>query len=171
MKRIISIAACIIVVLAAWVGGMRCGKHQPPPVANRDTVRTVEHDTVRIEQPAPIASIALKPMLVRLPVHHFRDTVKMPITPITPIPPKDSAWVEVPIEQKIYVDSAYRAVVSGFMPSLDTIEVYPRRELITIREVIKPPDRRWSIVAGVGYGITPRGMQPYVGITVGYRIW
>ncbi len=72
----------------------------------------------------------------------------------------------LPVVQREYGDSTYRAWVSGVDPRLDSIKVYPRREVVTI----KYEPKRWHIGPTVGYGITPRGVQPYVGVSVTYSL-
>ena len=79
----------------------------------------------------------------------------------------DSIEVAIPITQKVYGDSTFTAYVSGFQPSLDSIFLYPRTQVVTVRE--KP--RRWSLGVGAGYGLTPRGFQPFVGVSVSYTLW
>lgn len=68
----------------------------------------------------------------------------------------DSADVIIPMERKVYEDSTYRAVITGAWVSLDTMQVYPRRETVTIRH---PPDRRkrWGVSAGIGAAVTTDG--------------
>lgn len=82
----------------------------------------------------------------------------------------DSVWVEIPITQREYVGKEYHAWVSGYEPRLDSIFVFPRREVVTIREPPGKP-RRWGIGVFAGYGITPQGFQPCVGVSVNYNIW
>lgn len=79
---------------------------------------------------------------------------------------KDSMILELPIVQSVYGDTTYKAYVSGIYPRLDSIFVYPRREVVTIK---KPP-KRWHIGPTIGYGLTPQGFQPYIGVSVTYSI-
>jgi hypothetical protein len=55
---------------------------------------------------------------------------------------------------------------------LKYIEVYPRTAYINSTETIKQR-KQWGVSLGVqgGYGITPKGWQPYagVGVTFGYN--
>lgn len=61
----------------------------------------------------------------------------------------DSAAVLIPLEQHVYTDSTnYRAVISGYRVSLDTLAVFRQREYITQR--LKPPEKRWGLSVGVG---------------------
>lgn len=76
----------------------------------------------------------------------------------------DSADVVIPITQKVYEDSTYKAFVSGYKASLDSFYIYPQTKIITIRE--KP--KRWHIGITIGYGITPKGFQPYLGLGCTY---
>lgn len=85
----------------------------------------------------------------------------------------DSVLVEVPIESKHYNAPEYDAWVSGYMPSLDSINVYQRTEYIT--ETItrhKPPNRlSLGIQAGYGYGFRSKTWEPYVGAGLTIRIF
>lgn len=76
----------------------------------------------------------------------------------------DSINVQIPITQKVYEDSTYKAFVSGYKASLDSFYIYPQTKIITIRE--KP--KRWHIGITAGYGITPKGLQPYLGLGCTY---
>ncbi len=80
---------------------------------------------------------------------------------------RDTVAVRVPIVQMVYGDSTYTAWVSGYHASLDSIAVYRQTQIVTVRQ--KP--RRWQFGVQAGYGLTPRGLQPYVGVGVTYRLW
>ena len=84
----------------------------------------------------------------------------------------DSLTVTLPITQKVYSDSTYTAYVSGFDAKLDSINVYSKLVTVTKRE--PPPAVTFGVQAG--YGITPAGMQPYLGLGFQYnfslsKIW
>lgn len=85
----------------------------------------------------------------------------------------DSVPVVLPIEQRHYrQDSVYDAWVSGYDPRLDSLHVY-QRERTVYREREMPSrhrDRRWGIGVNAGYGMTPQGLQPYLGIGVSYNL-
>lgn len=85
--------------------------------------------------------------------------------------PPDSVDVLVPITQKVYEDSTYRAYVSGFNASLDSIFVHRRTEYITSTKVVKSKPKRFSIGVQAGYGITPKGFQPYIGVGVSVNLF
>ena len=80
--------------------------------------------------------------------------------------PPNSIDVLVPITQKVYEDSTYRAYVSGYNASLDSIYVFRRTEYITNNIPVKTKPKRFSIGVQAGYGITPKGFQPYIGIGI-----
>lgn len=83
----------------------------------------------------------------------------------------DTVRVLIPIERKVYEDSLYRAVVSGYKPSLDSMIVYPRTRVVEVTKVEKP--RKVSIGATVGPQVgvyrTMHGWQAGlgVGVTIG----
>lgn len=89
----------------------------------------------------------------------------------------DTIPVYLPREVKIYEDSLYRAEVSGVFPSLDRIDIYQRKEIVTIeveKQVAVPVRQRWGIGIQAGYGAylyeqTIR-TAPYIGVGLTYNI-
>lgn len=78
--------------------------------------------------------------------------------------------VRIPIERTTYQDSTYRAVVSGYRASLDTIQVYPIHTYTTITNT-KQKRFNIGIQAGVGYGFFNKKPDIYVGLGVSYRLF
>ena len=72
--------------------------------------------------------------------------------------------VRLPTSVKVYGDSNYRAVVSGVFPSLDSLTIYPRRNIVTVREPA-PRVSPWGLGITAGLTATPHGLAP--GITIG----
>lgn len=87
----------------------------------RDTVASqvkevVIIDTLRIETPEYI-------------YHNVIDTILVPIEKTTYL--HDTLYVALPREEKTYKGEDYLARISGFQPSLDYIETYPKTTTIT----------------------------------------
>lgn len=76
--------------------------------------------------------------------------------------------VSLPREERVYMDSTFRAVVSGYRPALDTMQIYQRNSVVKVIERKAPP--RWSLGLQGGVGVTPKGVQPYVGVGISYRL-
>lgn len=114
-------------------------------------------DTIRIRDSIPYLVIETVvqeiPELFPVYITLGGDTIREPV------------YIPVPITQKEYSTDNYRAWVSGYKPSLDSVWVYP--EKIIIRE--KP--RRWGIGVIAGYGIGQNGLSPYVGVGGYWRVW
>ena len=133
--------------------------HRTDTVVVRDTVR----ETVLVPKIRYLTRVDTVLLLVP------GDTVKVPVL--------------VPISRKVYEGEDYRAVVSGFRASLDTldiegynvqansIEVYPRTVTQTIIQRVEVPGKpkRWGIGVSAGYALTPQGMKPYIGAGVQYN--
>ena len=84
---------------------------------------------------------------------------------------QDSVNVILPIEQKTYSSDQYTAWVSGYEPRLDSIALYTK-EIVVEKEIyLDKKRRRWGCVVGAGVGANNKGVSPYVGITVGYRLF
>ena len=116
---------------------------------------------IKVDRPIVRESTIVKYEVVRLPI--AADTICVSDTI------KDSVFVEVPIEQKVYSDSNYTAWVSGYRPRLDRISITHTEVSFHNKLVNNNGSKRLYLGIQVGYGITPRGMQPYLGLGVSYK--
>jgi len=159
IKHVITVLAVLLLLASLGLNVHHYRAHNiREPV--RDTLRETYIDTITYYKPVPKDSIVIRYVTERLP------------TSVNSQPCSDSVSVQIPITQKVYEDSTYRAYVSGYKPNLDSLFVYPKREIITIRETTKP--KRWSIGIQAGYGITLRQnpqFVPYIGVGVTYSFW
>lgn len=137
----------------------RCGSGE---VRTHSDTLTV-FDTIPFFQPIPRDSTVIRYVTVRLPVNDTiscYDTVRV-----------DSAAVVVPITQKAYIDSAYRAYVSGYLPNLDSLIITQRSTVVTNTVTRPAPRFSFSLQAGVGALYDGRlRFGPYVGAGVSIRL-
>ena len=124
-----------------------------PPL--RDTIV----DTIKVVKPIAVDSVVTRYRWVN--VERVKDTTI--VNEVSEVV-FDTVQVRLPIESKHYVAESYDAWVSGYEPTLDRIKVYSREV------VAKPKQSRWSVGVQGGVGMTPKGVQPYVGIGVAYRL-
>ena len=129
----------------------------------------IETDTLTKFIDSPIAndSTVIRYLTIRVPVN---DTIRSYVKEAVP----DSTTVELPIAQKTYEDSTYKAWVSGYMPTLDSIRIY--QPVTTITKTITNTEIRykikhWGVGIQIGAGITPSRVEPYVGVGVTYNIF
>ena len=141
-------------------------------VVVRDTVRVVEDRVVKEEVVRydtvffPVVESELKSEpkgeLKNIPIFNELDS----ISNLT----QDSAKVVIPITERTYEDSTYKAVVRGYNPELVSLEVYRRIVYIDRIEAIgKRP--RVVVTAGVYGGFGVKGADYGLGISVGVPIW
>lgn len=164
MKNLLLIIGIALVSLLSFGLGQCTGSRSSPIEGDG----TVDHDTIvdtiTYRQPVPVDSVVLRYVTVKLPQV---DTI---LTKGEDIIKVDSVYVEVPIQQKEYQDSAYHAWVSGFNVNLDSISIFPKTVTVTHR--IREPPNRWGlgIQLGVGYYGDNRKFAPYIGVGVSYNI-
>ena len=144
-------------ILGFAVGFLVIGKgHRKPsePQVIRDTVSYTIIDTLVVEKPI-------------LRYSYVHDTVRTYFTTIE----RDTVLVDVPIERKVYEeDSLYRAVISGWHTSLDSLTIFPTETTITITNTILPKPAKWSfgITAGPSVLATSSGrVHAGLGATIG----
>lgn len=142
--------------------------------APADTSVTKKVDTVYFDNPQLIEHYESEKEKVAIEVRRLRKQLAEALN----LPP-DTTFIHdttqelvfLPREYMVYKDSAYRAVVSGVQPRLDSIEVYQKTITQTITKTIKVPDRkRWGIGPQVGMGWNGKKVQPYVGVGVQYNV-
>lgn len=149
MKALIYLL-CLLLLAASFALGRATA-----PDAEPEYVETVRIDTVRVVQPE-IVVVRPRPAVVETLAVAAADSVGT----------GDSVAVKVDYEQRVYAGQNYRAFVSGHNPRLDTIEIFQ-----PIRQRSSFVQRRVSVGVQVGYGLTPRGVQPYVGLGVAIRLF
>lgn len=150
MKYIVIIIGVIALQLCWW-----CYNVGVTDTLTSDTITIVKYDTIVVTKPIIVESrnIGIK----HYKVLGYIDAKKA----------MDTLHVALPIEQKVYEDSTYRAYVSGFDAKLDSIKIYQPTRYITITNT--SPPNRWSWGLQGGVGITPKGIQPYIGIGINLR--
>lgn len=180
---VIILPLVLAIMLVAW--GMRaCGRHETTAVTDTVTVydtikvrkpvavdstviryQTVTVPAAPIQHPQPYPSTPLENQIVRITEH---DTVTIALTDTV----HDSVSMQLPITQKVYADSTYKAYVSGFMPSLDSIFIRQRTDVITNTVYLNARRKRWGIglSAGYGYGLDGRRLTPFVGLSLNYNL-
>lgn len=126
-----------------------------------EVVTDTTFKVVKVDRPIVRESTIVKYKVVRLPIAN--DTICVSDTI------KDSVFVQVPIEQKVYSDSNYTAWVSGYHPRLDSISI--THQEVSFHKLVNNSkgSKRLYLGIQVGYGITPRGMQPYLGLGASYK--
>ena len=153
------VAALVAAVsVLSWRLGYRAAVAELVGETKADTL--ILKDTVTIEQPAPVLTTIIDTILVAYP-----DIVII----------HDTAFVQLPKERKEYSGKDFRAVVSGYQPSLDLIQVFPENKVVT--KTISVSSRKkshWALSLQAGYGITLQNNHitplPYIGAGISYSL-
>ena len=153
------VAALVAAVsVLSWRLGYRSAVAESIETPKADTL--IVRDTVTVEYPVPILTTITDTLLVAYP-----DIVII----------HDTTFVQLPKERKEYSGKDYRAVVSGYQPSLDLIKVFPETKVVS--RTISVPSRKRSHFAlslQAGYGITFQDNRitplPYIGAGLSYSL-
>ena len=116
-------------------------------------------DTIRISKPILVKSVSLRKDTIYLTKEDFIDSSK----------------AVIPIEQKVYSDSSYTAFVSGYSANLDSIHIRSPTTIINreIERVITQTRIKHfniGVIGGLGYGLTSKKIEPFVGLGLSYNI-
>lgn len=130
----------------------RCGRIRAEIVTKTDTLIVDRLDTIREKYPVYLTERVVDS--VRIPVYLH-----------------DTTFVEVPITQKYYhEDSLFDAWVSGFLPQLDSINVYQKTTTVEVTKYVQQPPPRWTFGVTAGPGILYDGkLHGGVGIVAGLQ--
>lgn len=151
----------LLTLTAVLCIGFLAGWFSRVPARVEDFIEKVDtlvvRDTIMRDRPVFVDRYLVRTDTVKLAVHD--TTLRV-----------DSVLVDVPIERRIYEeDSLYRAVVSGYRPSLDSLLVYRTTTEIT-KFVPVPVKKRWGVGIQAGYGFGRQGISPYVGVGISYNL-
>lgn len=155
MKRDWLWVALIVSVLLNLLLAGRAAKTKQTEVVRADTI--VMRDTVWIVEPRVVKEEVVKYEKVYL---HTTDTIIK----------TDSVEVIVPITQRVYEDSTYKAVVRGYNPELVSLDMYTKATYypLYIKQKVQP---KIVVSAGIYGGFGWKGADYGLGITVGVPIW
>ena len=155
-----------IILLSLCVGGLlstmlmsSCRTSQPENIVVEkigDTVIVERVDTFTILKPVPYKVVD---------TIYIYDTINDTIN--------DNINGNIFVQQvKEYKDSTYYAKISGINAYLEKIQVYPKTitHYINTTEIIYVPPKKWDVGIQGGIGITPKGLQPYIGFGVTYKL-
>lgn len=145
----------IAFIIGLWLATLICRCHHS--TESEAPLRDTIVDTIKVIKPIAVDSVVTRYKWVN--VERVKDTAI--VNEVSEVV-FDTIRIRLPIESKHYTAESYDAWVSGYEPSLDSIKVYQRE--------VKPKQSRWSIGLQGGVGITPKGMQPYLGIGVNFRL-
>lgn len=175
----------LLIILLSLIVGVAIGYylHHPPVEEYPPPEVVVVHDTIPSLAPQVKEERTLPSVTALLPLHSSskskrnqnKDTTALMAALVIDVDetgnhPPDSVEVIIPMSQKVYEDSTYRAYVSGYNAKLDSIFVFRRSEYITKTRILRSPPKRFSVGLQAGYGYTPKGFQPYVGIGVSVNL-
>lgn len=158
MEKYKKLLIAIAIVTSAWLIGYITGRNyvrETTTVVQVDTV--IKHDTIKVSSPVEIRYEKLTETLILPKV----DTLRL----------RDTVYLVVNKEIKEYRDSLYYARVSGYQPSLDFIEVYPKTMVISKTETTtsKPSPWRYSLGLRLNYGTIEHSyITPAIGAELGY---
>lgn len=150
----------IIGIIAFFCFGLFIGRGKRLPaeiIEHRDTITVT--DTEYVDKPVPKYITVVRRDTLHTEYWHLQH---------------DTVIAEVPIEQKVYEkDSLYRAVISGWHTSLDSLWIYNTTTEITITKKIPAP--KWSFGATIGpsvlvnrHGNIDAGVGATIGLTYNF---
>ena len=145
----------IAFIIGLWLATLICRCHHS--TESEQPLRDTIVDTIRVVKPIAKDSLVTRYKVVEVERVNYVDSVNT-ISEVV----FDTVMVRLPIESKHYEGEDYEAWVSGYEPSLDSINIYNR--------TILPKPKRWSIGLQGGVGMTPKGVQPYIGVGVAYKL-
>ena len=174
MKKILTAYGIFIAfVIFVFVSGFFTGKMKREvdfvSEIQRDTLFV--RDTIRLDISEPIAERKVGTMKIPIPiVAKFEWTGDLDSDEI----PRDTVFIEVPRVERVYGDSTFYAVVSGYNPSLDTIILFPTKQVILEKHFVPKIEyerRRFSVGIQLGYGTDFQNFSPYIGIGIQYNLF
>lgn len=147
-------AKLLIILLILVICFRYCSNEKKEePIPQTDTITIIKRDTITIIKPQPI--IQYRDRIVKETLYNT-DSVLVP--------------VDVPIEVKVYQNTNYKAVISGYKANLDSISIFNKNQIQYINKITYKTKRiNFSPSIGFGYGMFNRKFDMYVGFSIGYN--
>ena len=172
-----------VVVLVIALPLLYKGGCEPKSEPKSDTIYI--HDTIRIVEPTPTEEDVVRYDTASFPMVGQSELKSEPKGELKNIPicneldsigrlsnglSNDSAKVVIPITERTYEDSTYKAVVRGYKPELVSLDIYNSTKYYPVVEKVKVKPKI-VVSAGVYGGFGSKGADYGLGIMVGVPIW
>lgn len=169
MRNLLSVVSVAAVCMVTWLCLKGCTRRGDTPAVTADTVSVVRdtvvvRDTLYLPSPVARGERQVGTAVAMVPTQAPVDSAcgRLP----------DSVRAVLPMVQRHYGDSLYDAWVSGpaagdARPALDSLRIYPARQVVTNTVTVRSPPRRWGISIGAGMVATPTRIEPglFIGVT------
>lgn len=161
----ILLGALALLMLLSYGFGFRHAQNSIQKALDPQVDTLIQTDTITQYKPIYVTKTMEKVELVEI-----RDTIRL----------RDTLFVALDRQQKVYEDSTYRAVVSGINPSLDEISVYQKHIYVDkTQTVVQKKPSRWGVGVQIGYGLQINSLQkgqnlvhsPYIGVGISYNLF
>lgn len=150
MKILNYTSAILLLILAGFLCGWKIAKNKVQPQKEIVTEVVEKIDTFTVYEPVVVPELIFITDTINVPVFVNGSTIIVPLQR----------------ESKTYKGDNYKAVVSGYQPSLDFIETYN----ITKTEYIRSKPKRWGIGVQAGAGICGGKAKTYIGAGLSYNL-
>ena len=167
IKELLTDAAIAVVILIVVLPFFCRINSEPQVVSTNDTIYI--HDTIHIVEPTPTKEEAVGEEVTKLP--KAKSKLNIPISneldSIGELS-NDSAEVVIPITERTYEDSTYKAVVRGYNPELVSLDIYKQQTTVYRQQTRKP-----KVVVGIGpyAGFGNKGFNYGIAVNVSMPIW
>lgn len=157
----IQLAVLALALAAALAVGFALGRRTRTSAPQ--TVTKIVRDTLTVRDTITVSTPVY---LTRREIR--RDTVAVTDT----LRVRDTLVVVLPREQVEWRDSLVTVWASGIRPAVDSVRHYTRTEIVTQTVTVPGPRRvsRWGLGVQAGYGVSDKGLTPYVGVGLSYNI-
>ena len=136
-----------------------------------DTIRTTFRDSIPYYYPVPKDSVIIKYKVINVPAaSDVQDTTdNQDIVVERDSCSHDSFRLRIPVTQKKYRTDDYTIYISGYRPVLDSAFISRTETFTTIHN--SPMKKKWTVGISAGAGMTPKGLQPFIGVTITRRLF
>lgn len=146
----------VLIAILALLGLSFYGGYQykgDTEIIKRDTITLTRIDTIKIN-------------VLKVVQQRIKDTILIEVTDT--LRRNDTLYVPVIRTEKVYADTNYRAVVSGYKPSLDSLTIYQKTIFKTIE--VYPKQRNWGVGVIGGVGVSDK-LRPFIGVGLYYKLF
>lgn len=151
MRNAKNIISGVLVLLVIFILGLLTRPFLAPICNSTPKVDTLYvRDTIMQIKPVETAVIKYKDRPIYIPVTDV-DTLRI----------KDTLYLTLPTQQKVYSTDRYKAWISGYKPVLDSIAIYTQDKIIT--KTLSPKKNTIYASAALGFNT-----KVYLPLEVGY---